>query len=101
MHILQSCPNLHDRPTVLLGSDAWCNKISALLVSIVRERLCTFAGSHATAVRRQVNSLCSQLSADAGRLALLLCEGFGIPDHLLQAPIAFNWQQIGTSWKHV
>lgn len=76
-------------------------QISALLVSINREQLCMFAGSHATAVRMQVNSLCSQLSADAGRLALLLCEGFGIPDHLLQAPIAFNWQQIGTSWKQV
>jgi len=30
-----------------------------------------------------------------------MCEGFGVPDHLLQAPIAFNWQQIGTTWKHV
>ena len=59
------------------------------------------AGGHVAAVRLQINKLCTQLAADAGKLALLMCEGFGIPDHLLQAPIAFNWQQIGTTWKHV
>lgn len=59
------------------------------------------AGAHAAVVRQQVNKLCGQLAADAGKLALLFCEGFGVPDHLLQAPIAFDWQQIGTSWKHV
>ena len=75
--------------------------MTALQLKIEREWLCMFAGSHAAAVRMQVNSICSQLSANAGRYALLLCEGFGIPDHLLQAPIAFNWQQIGTSWKQV
>ncbi len=62
---------------------------------------CCDAGGHTAAVRLQINKLCSQLSADAGKLALLMCEGFGVPDHLLQAPIAFNWQQIGTTWKHV
>lgn len=86
---------------MLHGSDAWFSGTAAVLLSMVGKWLCMFAGSHAAAVRVQVNSLCSQLSADAGRLALQLCEGFGIPDHLLQAPIAFNWQQIGTSWKHV
>ena len=62
---------------------------------------CNDAGAHAVAIRTHINKLCSQLAADAGKLALLMCEGFGIPDHLLQAPIAFNWQQIGTGWKQV
>ena len=62
---------------------------------------CNGAGAHAVAVRTHINKLCAQLAADAGKLALLMCEGFGIPDHLLQAPIAFNWQQIGTGWKQV
>lgn len=72
-----------------------------LVLTVHGEGLCMFAGSHATAVRAQINRLCGQLSANSGKLALQLCEGFGIPDHLLQAPIAFDWQQIGTSWKHV
>ncbi len=59
------------------------------------------AGSHAAALRLQINGLCSQLAADAGKLAIKLCEGFGIPDHLLQAPIAFNWQQIGSAWQQL
>lgn len=56
------------------------------------------AGTHAAAIRIQVNGLCSKLAADDGRVALRLCEGFGIPDHLLQAPIAFDWRQIGSTW---
>lgn len=59
------------------------------------------SGAHAAVVRQHVNKMCSQLAVDSGKLALLLCEGFGIPDHLLQAPIAFDWMQIGTTWKHV
>jgi hypothetical protein len=38
----------------------------------------------AKALRAKVNALCRQLGADNGRLALALCDGFGIPDHLLR-----------------
>ncbi len=41
----------------------------------------------AKALHAQVNSLCRQLGADNGRLALALCEGFGIPDHLLRVRV--------------
>lgn len=37
------------------------------------------------AVHAKVNALCRELGAGNGRLALALCDGFGIPDHLLQA----------------
>ncbi len=53
-------------------------------------------GQHAAALRSHVNDVCKQLVADGGRPALRLCEAFGIPDHLLQAPIAFDWTQIGS-----
>lgn len=49
------------------------------------------------AVHASVNGLCRQLGADRGRLALALCDGFGIPDHLLQAPVAVSggdWRQF-------
>ncbi|GAB4820084.1 hypothetical protein N2152v2_007130 [Parachlorella kessleri] len=46
------------------------------------------------ALRAKVNSLCAQLAAGRGRLGLSLCEGFGIPDHLLQAPIARDWRSM-------
>jgi len=32
-----------------------------------------------------------EMSALLARASLSLCEGFGIPDHLLPAPIAFDW----------
>lgn len=49
-------------------------------------------------VRARVNALCRELGADNGRLALALCDGFGIPDHLLQAPIAIgNWRNFDGS----
>ncbi|MEW5319808.1 MAG: hypothetical protein WDW38_010934 [Sanguina aurantia] len=35
------------------------------------------------------------LSSNSGALALKLCDGFGIPDHLIGAPIAFDWHGIG------
>jgi acyl-CoA oxidase len=45
------------------------------------------------AVHAKANALCRELGAGNGRLALALCDGFGIPDHLLQAPIAIgNWR---------
>ncbi|CAK0741867.1 hypothetical protein CVIRNUC_001356 [Coccomyxa viridis] len=53
-------------------------------------------GSHAAGVRAAVNSACAVLSADGGWAALRLAESFGIPDHCLQAPIAFDWRQIGS-----
>lgn len=52
---------------------------------------------HAAVVRLAVNHVCAALSAHNGRAALLLCEGFGIPDHLILAPIAFDWKAIGSS----
>lgn len=45
-------------------------------------------------LRAHVNGLCALLAADRAYLALKLCEGFGIPDHLLQAPIAFDWRKV-------
>jgi len=43
----------------------------------------------------QVNDICKTLAADGGRVALELCAGFGIPEHLIQAPIASDWRSIG------
>lgn len=44
-------------------------------------------------VHASVKALCRQLGAGNGRLALALCEGFGIPPHLLHAPIAVgDWR---------
>lgn len=54
-------------------------------------------GAHAEGVRAAVNTACAALSADGGWAALRLAEGFGIPDHCLQAPIAFDWRQIGSN----
>ena len=54
----------------------------------------------APAVRHAVNADCAALSASGGRPALQLCESFGIPDHLLLAPIAFNWMSIGSDGLH-
>ncbi len=53
-------------------------------------------GGHAAAVRAAVNAACVVLSSDGGWAALRLAEAFGIPDHCLQAPIAFDWRQIGS-----
>lgn len=44
-----------------------------------------------SAVRRQINALCGRLAADGGRMAISLCDSFGIPDHIVHAPIAFDW----------
>ena len=53
-------------------------------------------GGHAAAVRAAVNAACAVLSSDGGWAVLRLAESFGIPDHCLQAPIAFDWRQIGS-----
>lgn len=51
------------------------------------------SGDAVKAVHARVNELCRQLGADGGALALALCAGFGIPPHLLQAPIAIgDWR---------
>lgn len=49
----------------------------------------------AAALRAAVNKACRQLGGKGGRPALALCEAFGIPDHLLAAPIAANWRAMG------
>eukprot|EP00887_Chlorella_sp_A99_P007225 scaffold2.g7225.t1 len=49
----------------------------------------------AAAVRSQVNELCRALGADGGALALALCDGFGLPEHVLQAPVAVgDWRRF-------
>lgn len=52
-------------------------------------------GSDAAALRAAVNRACRQLGGSGAKPALVLCEGFGVPDHLLAAPIAFNWRRMG------
>jgi acyl-CoA oxidase len=44
------------------------------------------------AVRAAVNGACRQLGSSGAVPALRLCQAFAIPDHLLAAPIAFNWR---------
>ena len=55
------------------------------------------AGEQAKTARAAVNALCGQLAARRGEVAVALCDGFGIPDELLLAPIAFDWRVIGSS----
>jgi acyl-CoA oxidase len=53
-------------------------------------------GADAEALRGAVNSMCRALGGGGARApALALCDAFGIPDHLIQAPIAFNWRAMG------
>jgi hypothetical protein len=52
------------------------------------------SGADVAALRNHVNAACRALAADGGRLAIRLCDGFGIPDHLLHAPIAFDWRTM-------
>lgn len=50
-------------------------------------------------LRRKINDLCSYFAANGAAVALSLCDGFGISDFLLQAPIATRngggWHDIG------
>lgn len=46
----------------------------------------------ASSLRDRIHAAFGVLVADDGRLALDLVEAFGIPDHLLQAPIALDWR---------
>lgn len=54
------------------------------------------SGPQAGALRVAVNEGVAQLSANNGRTLLLLCDGFGLPEHLLPAPIAHDWRLIGS-----
>ena len=52
-------------------------------------------GSALRPLRARVNALCAELAAGGGRRALQLCDGFGVPGHLLQAPIALQgWRSL-------
>lgn len=56
------------------------------------------SGQAIKSLRNKVNAICSKLSENDAHTALRLCKGFGIPDHLLQAPIALqDWRDIGAS----
>lgn len=54
-------------------------------------------GADAAALRAAVNRACRQLGGDGAGPALVLCKAFDIPDHLLAAPIAFNWRTMGVN----
>jgi acyl-CoA oxidase len=47
------------------------------------------------ALRTAVNAACRALGS-GGRAApaVKLCDAWGIPDHLLEAPIAFDWRKL-------
>eukprot|EP00775_Hariotina_reticulata_P009656 gene9656-9816_t len=51
-------------------------------------------GADMESVRAAINSACRQLGSNGAGAALRLCQAFAIPDHLLAAPIAFNWRGI-------
>lgn len=58
-------------------------------------------GGGAAALRAAVNAQVRELAGGgaAGSAPILaLVNGFGIPDHLLAAPIAFDWRQIGAGF---
>lgn len=48
----------------------------------------------AVALRSEVMGCFTVLLAGQGALARGLCDAWGIPDHLLQAPIAFDWHEV-------
>lgn len=46
-------------------------------------------------LRAKLNGVCGQLAEGGGKLALTLCDGFGVPEHILQqSPIAANWRTM-------
>jgi acyl-CoA oxidase len=69
-------------------------------VSIINEEAAFFYSSGSLPVgslscMRDVQlQLCSQLMTGGGAALLQLCDGFGIPDHCIQAPIAFDWHHL-------
>ena len=54
------------------------------LLSILHPNPGSLPPAAVPALRAKINALCGQLAANGGALALALCDGFGIPDHLLQ-----------------
>lgn len=46
------------------------------------------------ALRASTHACYASLMAEGGRPTLALCDAWGIPDHLLQAPIAFDWHKV-------
>ncbi|KAJ8907785.1 hypothetical protein NDN08_007889 [Rhodosorus marinus] len=48
-------------------------------------------------LRRRVNDQCNVVSGADGERLNILCEGFGIPEHLITAPIAKGWREFHTS----
>lgn len=47
------------------------------------------------ALRNATVELYGALTAGGPRCAAVaLCDAFGVPDHLLQAPIAFDWRKV-------
>ena len=46
-------------------------------------------------LRTSLHEIYRTLSANGGRLALKLCDGFGIPEPMITAPIAKDWRQVG------
>jgi acyl-CoA oxidase len=49
---------------------------------------------HDGELRSRLLALCAKLNNGRGDAILGLCDGFNIPDHCLQAPIAFDWRAI-------
>lgn len=46
-------------------------------------------------IRAALHEIYRVLSSNGGRLALKLCDGFGIPEPMITAPIAKDWRQVG------
>ena len=54
-------------------------------------------GQAVSSIRQSIHTLCSYFVSSNASIAHSLCDAFGIPDHLLQAPIAVDtWHNIGT-----
>lgn len=76
---------------------------AALTTDICNSFFCTpllqvglLNGADAAALRLAVNKACRQLGrGGCAAPALKLCDAFAIPEHLLAAPIAQNWREMG------
>jgi acyl-CoA oxidase len=115
-HRMQSCVVVYSRPDALLQSNTgmlqaidsapahYWEHLQTLAhifgINVLLENA-TFFYAHGVFEMRMDEMLRSQLldamamlMADGGQPALQLCEGFDIPNHCLQAPIAFDWRRI-------
>lgn len=52
------------------------------------------SGADTVALRGQINDICAAFAVNGGSAAVELCQGFGIPEHLIQAPIASDWRKL-------